>query len=229
MAQGKRILLLEVDKLSEQSIVAFLQEQGYAIQAIEDDSIIQQILKIRDFDLVLWSIAEFDSENLEIIRKIRREFEGPLLILSGMNSTKAQLDIFELGADDFIATPIDLRLLLARIRACLRRAHSRWPQNNIVQIGNLTVDREERNAKVGGQPLPLSTSEFDILWLLASHPKRALSREFLFFNALGRHYDGLDRAIDRRVSHLRRKLEKRQDLSLTVRTIWGRGYMLAAL
>ena len=89
MAQGKRILLLEVDKLSEQSIVAFLQEQGYAIQAIEDDSIIQQILKIRDFDLVLWSIAEFDSENLEIIRKIRREFEGPLLILSGMNSTKA--------------------------------------------------------------------------------------------------------------------------------------------
>ena len=227
MVQGKRILLLEGEKCPEKAPIEFLLSQGFSVQAIDCGKPIQPALNTGDYDLVLLNIANFDTKNIEISKKIRRNFVGPLLVLSGLNNTKTQLKAFELGADDFITTPIDLRILLARIHASLRRSSPQTPQKNRVQINNLTVDRGERSAKVEGQTLPLSTGEFDILWLLASHPKRLLSRDFLFVHALGRQYDGLDRAIDRRVSRLRKKLENRPDLSLTVRTVWGQGYMLA--
>lgn len=199
------------------------------MQQLDDDDTFNPTLSTYNYDLVLWHITALDTDKLERCRQIRQNFDGPLLILSDRHNTKAQLEAFALGADDFIAMPVDPRILLARIHACLRRAISLAPPKSIVQIKNLIVDHSERCAKIGDQTLALSTGEFDILWLLALHPRRALSRDFLFVHALGRQYDGLDRAVDRRVSRLRKKLERRPDISLTVRTIWGRGYMLAAL
>ncbi|TLM77333.1 winged helix-turn-helix domain-containing protein [Microbulbifer harenosus] len=225
----KQILLLEGKGNPERSPREFLIKQGFSVQQLADGSPLKFTFDTIEYDVVLWNSDAINTEKLEIIRHIRRSFVGPLLIISSQNNTKIQLDAFESGADDFIITPVDSRVLLARIHVCLKRATHLAPKKSIVQIQNLTVNHAERSAKIGGQLLPLSTGEFEILWLLVSHPKRLLSRDFLFVHALGRQYDGLDRAVDRRVSRLRKKLEKRPELSLTVRTVWGQGYILAAI
>lgn len=225
--RGQRILLIEDDQRLARSILLFLQQQAFVVRHVSDGDSLGQMLETCEFDLVLCDVMLPGTDGFEISQRIRRNFAGPYLFLSALSDLQSQLKAFELGADDFIVKPVDPNLLLARIRACLRRRRPQAQYESVVHINNLTVDRGERCARVNGSSIPLSTREFDLLWLLATHQKQALSREFLFINTVGRHYDGLDRTIDGRISRLRKKLESVEGLGITVRTVWGQGYMLA--
>lgn len=226
--RGKRILLIEDDQRLARSITLFLEGQGFVIRHLADGTSIAQVLKDCDFDLVVCDVMLPGTDGFKISQQIKRHFDGPYLFLTALSDTLSQLKAFELGADDFIVKPVHPNILLARIRACLRRRQPLEQQEVVVQVGNLNVDRGERRATVDGEPIALSTGEFDLLWLLSIHPQQALSREFLFINCLGRRYDGLDRTIDGRISRLRKKMDLYSTLPLTVRTVWGQGYMLAA-
>ena len=225
--RGKRILLIEDDHRLARSIIRFLQDQGFVMRHFGDGDSVSQVLKSSDFDLVLCDIMLPGTDGFEIALQVRSHFGGPYIFLTALSDVDSQLKAFESGADDFIIKPVHPNILLARICACLRRRQPQVKQETVVQVDNLTVDRGERCARVEDETIPLSSGEFDLLWMLAAHPQQALSREFLFINTLGRQYDGLDRTIDGRVSRLRKKLENFGKVTLTVRTVWGQGYMLA--
>ncbi len=226
--RAHRILLVESNQRLARRIFDCLQEKGYSVWHDERGEDIVRTLEHQVFDVVLSSANTPDD--FERVRSIRQVFPGPLLAMSDFDSLHTQLRAFELGVDDFIVRPVDRRILLARIRAILRRyLPEASPQKvaSAIRVKNLTIDRKNRRVLIKDTPVAFSSGEFELLWTLAVHPQQALSREYLFTHTLGRPYDGLDRTIDRRVSRLRKKLNARSDVSLTVRTVWGKGYMLA--
>ncbi|WP_295802837.1 response regulator transcription factor [uncultured Microbulbifer sp.] len=233
--RGKRILLVEQDLRLAQSVIDALRELGVVLWHLNDGGNLERVLRYGEFDLVLTDFTADPAQGIEIIQQIRRNFSGPCLVLSSLHDVSSQLQAFELGVDDFISESEDPRLLLARIRANLRHYEGhdykgvRNNKKNKIKLDNLTIDWDDQFVLVGDRPFALSTGELELLWMLATHPQQALSREFLFINTLGRPYDGLDRTIDRRVSRLRKKMDSHTNLALTVRTIWGKGYMLAGM
>ncbi|WOX06650.1 response regulator transcription factor [Microbulbifer pacificus] len=225
--RGKRILLIEDDQRLARSIMVFLEKEGFVVRHFGDGDSLGQLLHSCAFDLVLCDVMLPGADGFEICQKIKSNFNGPYLFLSALSDVDTQLRAFELGADDFIIKPVDPGILLARILARFRRSQPEAAREMVTQVKNLVIDKAKRCAHVEGESLSLSTSEFDLLWLLANHPHQALSREFLFIHTVGRRYDGLDRTIDGRISRLRKKLESVEQLDITVRTVWGQGYLLA--
>ncbi|MCQ3828162.1 response regulator transcription factor [Microbulbifer elongatus] len=224
---GKRILLIEDDQRLARSVVQFLEKQQFVVRHLADGIGVSQLLRNEVIDLVLCDIMLPGRDGFEIIEEVRREFTGPCLFLTASSDVPIQLKAFDAGADDFIVKPVHPDILLARIHACLRRNFPPTQKKSAIQIDNLRIDRSGRKAWVNDELIALSPGEFDLLWLLVSNPQQPLSREFLFINSLGRRYDGLDRTIDGRISRLRKKMERHASLLLTVRTVWGKGYMLA--
>ncbi|WP_231759680.1 response regulator transcription factor [Microbulbifer elongatus] len=224
---GRRILLIEDDQRLARSVVQFLEGQQFVVRHLADGIGVSQLLRTEVIDLVLCDIMLPGRDGFEIIQEVRTVFDGPCLFLTASSEVPVQLKAFEVGADDFIVKPVHPDILLARIEACLRRNFPTNQKKSVLQIGNLLIDRSGRKAWVNDEEIRLSPGEFDLLWLLGANPQQPLSREFLFINSLGRRYDGLDRTIDGRISRLRKKMERYSSLALTVRTVWGKGYMLA--
>ena len=136
----------------------------------------------------------------------------------------------ELGADDYIAKPVQPRVLLARIKALLRRL----PTSNEVEsdiesktFGQFRISQSTRTAMLNSQVIDLTTAEFDLLWLLASHAGNVLSRDDLLQELRGIGFDGLDRSIDARISRLRKKLNDDPENPTRIKTVRGKGYLFS--
>ena len=224
----QRVFLLESNQRFADAVRVGLQERGFAVWQHQRGDSLGQALRCNAFDAIVVSLS--GQVDFTLIQTVRQNFAGPFLILSELDDLRTQLRAFELGVDDVIVKPVDIRILLARLSVCLRlygtQARSATECSSI-RVQNLTVDRNNHRVLIKDRPMPVSTAEFELLWMFATHPQQPLSREFLFVHALGRQYDGLDRTIDRRVSRLRKKLDASADVALTVRTVWGKGYMLA--
>jgi DNA-binding response OmpR family regulator len=226
-APNNRILLIEDDHGLARSISGYLNEQGFVVKHFTNGDNLEALISGGTTDLILCDVMLPGTNGFEIAKSIRHKFMGPYLFMSALSDQFHQIKGFELGADDYICKPVEPELLLARIRACLRRYGQQEEAKHIIQIENLTVDNVNRKAKVDDETISLSRYEFDLLWLLALNQGKQISREFLFLNTVGREYDGLDRTIDGRVSRLRKKLEQYINLRCQVETIWGQGYILA--
>jgi DNA-binding response OmpR family regulator len=201
---GQRILLIEDDVRLARSIAQYLQLNGFQVKHFEDGIKLEQLIDGRNFDLILCDVMLPGTDGFEIAEKIRHQFNGPYIFLTALNDFDNQIKGFELGADDYITKPIEPKLLLARINACLRRSQYKG-ETNTARVGDLFVDNAKRSAMANDEKLMLTRFEFDLLWQFATHPGQQLSREFLFVNTVGREYDGLDRTVDGRVSRLRKK------------------------
>jgi DNA-binding response OmpR family regulator len=132
----------------------------------------------------------------------------------------------ELGADDYVIKPVEPRVLMARINALLRRSKAQTGvERKTLRFGRLLVNTVTRSVSLDGQSITLSSNEFDLLVFLATHAGEIQSREALFRHLYKREYDGIDRMLDVRISHLRRKLGDEADNSKRIKTIWGQGYL----
>lgn len=118
--------------------------------------------------------------------------------------------------------------MLARIHALLRRAGTDATEPEEIHIGGLSIRAQAREVRLNGEPVALSSHEYDLLLTLARQAGKVLSREYLFTTICNRPYDGLDRTVDVRISHLRKKLGDNSDNPTRIKTVWGRGYMLVA-
>ncbi|HBS41104.1 MAG TPA: DNA-binding response regulator, partial [Oceanospirillales bacterium] len=138
----------------------------------------------------------------------------------------------EMGADDYVAKPVRPRVLLARIRALLRRVHDlpneekqEMPSSSRLTFGNLVVDSSMREAWLAGESIDLTSAEFDLLWLLSSNAGRILTREEIFNQLRGIEYDGQDRSIDVRVSRIRPKVGDDPMNPRRIKTVRSKGYL----
>ena len=182
-------------------------------------------------DLVVLDLMLPGEDGLSICRQLRPRYEGPILMLTARSDDMDQVLGLEMGADDYVCKPVRPRVLLARIRALLRRSEpgevEPLPAGEVrrLQFGPLLVDSARREAFLGGALIELTSAEFDLLWLLAANAGRILSREEIFASLRGIEYDGQDRSIDVRISRIRPKIGDDPMHPRLIKTVRSKGYL----
>lgn len=182
--------------------------------------------------LIVLDVMLPGKDGFEICRTLRQEGNDvPIIMLTARDEDIDQVLGLELGADDYLAKPVQPRLLLAHIKAMLRRLNP--PERNeladqdVLTFGALIISRTARDVTLGDEIIDLTTAEFDLLWLLASNAGRVLSRNEILRVLRGLDYDGIDRSIDSRVSRLRRKLGDEAITSAHIKTVRPHGYLFS--
>ena len=228
-----RILLVEDDERLAKLTAEYLRKNEFEV-TIEGrgDTAEARILK-EDPDLVILDVMLPGKDGFEVCRAVRQQYKGVILMLTARDEDLDQILGLELGADDYIAKPVQPRLLLARIKALLRRAPGSGEsgpsadETDELEFGNFRISQATRNAHLGEDIIDLTTAEFDLLWLLARHAGNILSRDDLLQELRGIGFDGLDRSIDARISRLRRKLGDDPENPTRIKTVRGKGYLFS--
>jgi two-component system alkaline phosphatase synthesis response regulator PhoP len=177
-------------------------------------------------DLIVLDLMLPEMDGLDVCRELRRESNIPIVMLTARVEETDKLIGLELGADDYLTKPFSPRELVARVRTVLRRAGGS-PPTEILRIGNLTLDRARYLAVLSGREIPLTPTEFEILFTLASQPGRIFSRSQLLQAARGVSFESYERAIDSHIRNLRRKIEPAEDEPRAIITVHGVGYKFA--
>ncbi len=229
-----RILLVEDDLRLAVLIQEYLEQQGFVVM-IEPrgDRATVRILDERP-DLVILDVMLPGCDGFEICRNVRSQSTCSIIMLTARSEDIDQVAGLELGADDYVTKPVQPRVLLARIRALLRRGPPnlttlRQPaEAQYLIFGNLVIYSAAREVRLDGDAIDLSGNEFETLWLLACHAGQVLSRDALLTSLRKIEYDGLDRSVDLRISRLRKKLHDNPSQPTRIRTIRGKGYLFVA-
>lgn len=227
------VLIVDDDAEIGALLSRYLTAQGLRISIAETGAQLRAAMHEPAFDLVLLDLGLPDEDGLALIRDLRGHWQGPVIIVSGRGESVERVVGLELGADDYVTKPFDLRELLARIRSVLRRtqpAHAtESPVRNGFEFAGMRLDVPSRRlTNREGSDIPLTTGEFDLLLTLIQRPHQVLSRDQLM-NALRGHDTGpFDRAIDVQVSRLRRKLEVDPANPQLIKSVRGVGYLFAA-
>ena len=175
-------------------------------------------------DLVILDLNLPGMDGLDVAREIRRKSDTPIIMLTARVEETDQLIGLELGADDYITKPFSPRLVLARVRALLRRTSSTPAKSRLIQVVDLEIDLDAHSVTQGDEPLELTPSEFNLLTTMASQPGRAFSRMQLLESALGSAFEGYERTIDAHIKNLRAKLEPDPKNPYYIETVYGIGY-----
>jgi len=178
-------------------------------------------------DLIVLDLMLPGMNGLDVCRHLRQDpalADIPIIMLTARVEETDKLIGLELGADDYVTKPFSPRELVARVRAVLRRAKSQSAGASILRAGELVIDLTKRSVTVGGQPVALTPTEFDLLATLAQNPGRPHSRAQLMELVYDVAYDGYDRAIDSHIKNLRRKIELDPREPRYILTVYGAGY-----
>lgn len=230
--QSPRILIVEDDARLATLTREYLEGNGFQI-TVEGDGAraVERIFREKP-DLIILDVMLPGEDGLSICRKVKMEKDIPILMLTARTDDMDQVVGLEMGADDYIAKPVRPRVLLARVRALLRRseaqasaAYSMDTQVTRLEFGDLVIDSSMREAWLSNEPIELTSAEFDLLWLLASNAGRVLTREEIFTALRGIEYDGQDRSIDVRVSRIRPKVGDDPMHPRRIKTVRSKGYL----
>jgi len=224
---GHRILLAEDDVRLASLVKDYLESTEEFIVAIESNGN-KVIRAFQNFcpDLLILDVGLPHKDGMSICKELRADFHGPILMLTARDDDADQILGLECGADDYVIKPVEPRVLLARVKALLRRYDVReHGENEHLTFGLLSIQCDSRTVLLSGEQVDLSTHEYDLLLMFARQAGQVMSREFLFSTIYSRPYDGLDRTIDVRISQLRKKMGDSAEKPYRIKTIWGRGYM----
>jgi two-component system response regulator RstA len=236
----QRILLVEDDEKLSRLVQEFLESNGFSVIVERQGNRAPDVILAERPDLVILDLMLPGLDGLSICRKVRPRFDGPILMLTALGDEVDEVVGLEVGADDYMAKPVRPRLLLARIKTLLRRVpqgQGRREGGNEegevsveepkrIEVGSLKVDAGNRSVFVDDRRVQVTTAEFDLLWLLASHPGEILTRDMICRTLRGIEYDGLDRSIDLRIARLRRKLGDDGRQPQRIKSVRGSGYIL---
>ncbi|WP_257284451.1 winged helix-turn-helix domain-containing protein [Endozoicomonas sp. SESOKO1] len=228
-AETGRILIVEDDERLATLTREYLENNGLQV-SVEGDGgkAVERILSERP-DLVVLDLMLPGEDGVSICRRVRGQYHGQILMLTARTDDLDEVLGLEMGADDYVAKPVRPRVLLARIRALLRRGTAPVedePQaQTSLRFGALVVDNSMREAWLDDKSVDLTSAEFDLLWLLCSNAGRVLSREEIFAQLRGIEYDGQDRSIDVRVSRIRPKIGDDPMHPRLIKTVRSKGYL----
>ncbi|WGV99430.1 winged helix-turn-helix domain-containing protein [Vibrio sp. YMD68] len=222
------IILVEDDIELAELIRDFLQNYEFTIEIVSDGITAVDAILTKHPDLVILDVMLPGQSGMEVCRAIRSQYLGMILMQTALDDDIDQMMGLELGADDYIVKKVKPRLLLSRIRALLRRQERNALENSqdLLQLGSLFINLQHRTVTLNQQPIKLTTSEFELLYLLARHVGSVVSRDDIAQHIRGFEYDGLDRSIDRRISRLRRSLHDDPNEPELIKTVRGVGYQL---
>lgn len=228
----KDLLLIDDDPELAELLKAYLGGEGLGLDAAVTGSEGLEMARAGDYGLVILDVMLPDTSGFNVLTRLRAHTSVPVIMLTGRGEEIDRVVGLEMGADDYVSKPFQLRELLARIRAVLRRygsGHEEEVRTAAVKpkpdmgIGDVLLDRNARNMTVSGSPVHLTSTEFDILEMLALNMGNVVERGSLMEKALGRSEDFDDYVLNVHMSNLRKKLDRH----VSIKTIRGRGYLLA--
>jgi two-component system OmpR family response regulator/two-component system response regulator RstA len=220
------ILLVEDDLRLSELVSRYLENHGFRVEIVAHGDQVLPRVQREPPDLIILDLGLPGKDGFEICKQLRPAFSNPILILTARDNNIDHVLGLELGADDYVIKPVEPRVLMARIQALLRRSRAQSAaEHKILRFGRLHINTAARSVALDGRSVALSSNEYELLVHLATHAGEVQSREVLFQRLHGREYDGLDRMLDVRISHLRRKLGDDADTSERIKTIWGHGYL----
>ena len=226
-----QILVVEDEKAVARGLEYALQAEGFDVLRAENGETALNITRTQDPHMILLDLRLPDISGFDVCRQLRKEgFRQPILMLTALDDPIDKVLGLELGADDYVVKPYNLRELIARIRSLLRRAYgelSKTIQGKVIEFGEITIDLEQLQVFKSGQAVFLTPTEFRILRYLATHPDRPVSRDSLIEAIWGYDSDyGSHRTVDVHIRHLREKLESDSAEPQLLLTVRGVGYKL---
>ena len=240
MSAAPPSLLLVDDEAELRELLAeYFTRQGFTVRLAADAAAARALLQQARPDMALLDLNMPGENGLSLARWLREAHpQVALLMLTTASDAVDRIVGLELGADDYVAKPFDLRELLARVRAVLRRtgagaaapaAAPASPPGRRVAFGACALDLDERKLwDAQGQEIPITAAEFDLLALFARHPNRPLNRDQIMEQAHNRGWDVFDRSIDLRIMRLRRKVERNPDKPEVLKTVRNVGYVFVS-
>ncbi len=220
-----RVLLVEDDSTTAQSIEMMLKSEGMVVDTTDLGEDGLEIGKLYDYDIIILDLMLPDMDGMEVLRRLRHSrITTPVLILSGLSQSENKVKGLGNGADDYLTKPFDRSELVARVHAIIRR--SKGHSQSVIRTGRLAVNLAARTVDVDGRPLHLTGKEYGILELLSLRKGTTLTKE-MFLNHL---YGGIDepelKIVDVFICKLRKKLAAATRGESYIETVWGRGYVL---
>ncbi|NLM39277.1 MAG: response regulator transcription factor [Firmicutes bacterium] len=221
---GTRILIIEDEVKFARFVEMELTYEGYSVTKAYDGRTGLELAEGEQFDLILLDVMLPGLNGLEVLRRIRRFSEVPIIMLTARDSVMDKVSGLDLGADDYITKPFAIEELLARIRAALRK-QSRSPDGNVLTAGLLRLDPARRQVTYDGTPIDLTKREFDVLQYLLENKGIVVSRDALLENVWGFDFDGQTNAVDVYIRFLRSKIDEVFGIQL-ISTVRGVGYVI---
>ena len=221
---SKRILVVDDEPQIVRVLRGYLESAGFQVIVAYDGVEALAAYRHEAPDLIVLDLALPEMDGLDVARAVRRESDVPIIMLTARVDEADRLIGLELGADDYVTKPFSPREVVARVRAVLRRVGGPEPSSRILSAGDVTLDLDKRQASVGGRPMELTPTEFDLLATLVESPGRVFSRIQLLDITQGYAYEGYERTIDAHVKNLRQKMEEDPRHPRYILTIYGLGY-----
>lgn len=205
---------------------------GFRVSVVTDGMAMRSVLCRETVDLILLDLGLPGEDGFELTRYLRDQWRGPVIIVTGRGESVDRIVGLELGADDYVTKPFELRELLARVRSVLRRSEARvppMPASDLVRFAGFRLDPAARNLKAAdGTEVPLTTGEYELLKIFLERPNRILSRDDLISRMHGRDAGPYDRSIDVQIGRLRRKIEVDPARPELIKSVRGAGYLFTA-
>lgn len=220
------VLIVEDDCRLAGLIEHYLTQHGFTVQWVARGDQALAAFRQHRPELVLLDLMLPGLNGHQVCQAIRAISTVPILMLTACEDDVDQILGLEQGADDYVVKPVEPRVLLARLRALLRRPALPAMSDTRIEVGQLCLDRAQRQAWLVQQPLNLTSMEFEMLWMLAQHAGQILDRDRLLNAVRGIEFDGLDRSVDVCISKIRKKLGDNPRQPHRLKTIWGQGYLL---
>jgi DNA-binding response OmpR family regulator len=223
-----KVLIVDDEPIVREIVVRYLERDGYVTLEAEDGEHARALLESDRPDLVVLDVMLPGMDGLELCRWIRARSELPVILLTARGEEADRIVGLELGADDYVTKPFSPRELAARVRTVLRRAGAPAAAEERLSFDGLELDAERREVRKQGVELKLTAKEFDLLWFLASHPRKVFSRDQLMSRVWG-YEAALDTGtVTVHVRRLREKIEDAPSHPRFLQTVWGVGYRFAA-
>jgi len=239
MTQSQHIMIVDDEAPAREMVGDYLKMHGFTVTLCDGGKSLRAAIDGGMPDLVVLDLNMPEEDGLSIIRDLKSRINVPVIMLTATASPIDRVVGLELGADDYVAKPCELRELMARIRSVLRRsapvkpvvpeaATAKAEKEQLVRFGTKWLDLEAQALRDDeGNEHPLTASEFGLLKVFAANPKRVLSRERLLELANARDAEAFDRAVDLRIMRIRRKIEIDPTKPAVIRTIRGGGYLFS--
>jgi two-component system OmpR family response regulator len=241
MSQNPHIVIVDDEAPAREMVGDYLKMHGFSVSLCDGGKSLRSEIAIKIPDLVVLDLNMPEEDGLSIIRDLKSRINVPVIMLTATASPIDRVVGLELGADDYVAKPCELRELMARIRSVLRRSgpakaapaglngpSAKSSKDHLVRFGTKWLDLEAQALRDDeGNEHPLTASEFGLLKVFAANPKRVLSRERLLELANARDAEAFDRAVDLRIMRIRRKIEPDPAKPAVIRTIRGGGYLFS--
>ena len=226
-----KILVIDNDITVCENIKIYFEKEGYEVKTVNDGVLGIDSFKLYNPDIVLLDVLLPKKDGWQVCREIREVSNQPIIMISTKSDTFDKVLGLELGADDYVVKPFDIKELSARVKAVLRRSRSSAiskHDNEVIKFDNIEISMQKYELKLAGKPIDIPPKELELLYFLAYNRNRVFTRDQLLDKVWGFDYLGDSRTVDVHVKRLREKLEGVSD-KWTLKTVWGVGYKFELL